>query len=75
MARTYEQISQQGLKALRKELGRSGTTRFLQQFDTGNGDYGRERHDWVDGMSMDDLREATQASGGRRRDEHRFHDW
>jgi hypothetical protein len=49
------------LKALRKELGRSGMIRFLQQFDAGQGDYGRERHDWVDRISLDELYQNTQA--------------
>jgi hypothetical protein len=30
--------------------------RFLQQFETGHGDYSVERHDWVDAMPLDDIR-------------------
>jgi hypothetical protein len=37
----------------RRELGRAGMIRFLQQFETGNGDYARERHAWVDETSLD----------------------
>jgi len=30
--------------------------RFLQQFETGQGDYCIERHQWVDATSLDDIR-------------------
>ena len=56
MTLTLEQIRQQGLEALRERLGRAGMIRFLQQFETGHGDYARERHVWVDETSLADLR-------------------
>jgi len=34
-------------KALAKSLGPVGMVRFLQQFDTGCGDYTREREKWL----------------------------
>jgi hypothetical protein len=37
--------------------------RFLQQFETGSGDYARERHAWVDRTSLADILAAT----GRKR--------
>ncbi len=42
---TPEQIRLAGLKALARELGPVGMVRFLQQFETGQGDYSKERHD------------------------------
>jgi hypothetical protein len=60
MARTLEEIRHRGLRALRKELGRSGMIRFLQQFETGNGNYARERHSWVDQTSLNDLRQMAR---------------
>ena len=59
MALTLDQIRQKGLEALRRELGAAGMIRFLQQFETGSGDYARERHAWVDRTSLDDLRAAA----------------
>jgi hypothetical protein len=53
---TPDQIREKGLRALRRELGRAGMIRFLQQFETGSGDYARDRHAWVDGTSLDQLR-------------------
>ncbi len=44
---TLEQIRLTGLKALSRELGPVGLVRFLQQFETGHGDYTTERHRWL----------------------------
>ena len=57
---TPEEIRHAGLEALRKRLGRAGAIRFLQQFQTGNGDYASERHDWVDRTTLTDLRVAAR---------------
>ena len=54
-APTLEQIRLRGLKALSEELGPVGMVRFLQQFETGEGDYTAERHSWLDGVTMDEL--------------------
>ena len=62
-ALTPDQIRQKGLQALRRELGRSGMIRFLQQFETGSGDYAHDRHAWVDRTSLEELR----ALAGRKR--------
>ncbi|MBM4030910.1 MAG: hypothetical protein FJ291_03895 [Planctomycetes bacterium] len=40
---TLNQIYEAGLEALNRELGPVGMVRFLQQFETGRGDYSRER--------------------------------
>ena len=44
---TLEQIRLAGLEALARELGPVGMVRFLQQFETGRGDYSAERHRWL----------------------------
>lgn len=59
MTMTLEQIRKKGLAALRRELGKAGMIRFLQQFETGSGNYARERHAWVDGTSIDEIRAAA----------------
>jgi hypothetical protein len=56
---TRDQIRTKGLAALRRELGPAGMIRFLQQFETGRGDYARERHAWVDETSLDDIRRTA----------------
>jgi hypothetical protein len=50
--RTLEQIRLIGLEALSRELGPVGMIRFLQQFETGHGDYSNERHQWLDQLSI-----------------------
>ena len=67
MKLTLEQIRRKGLAALQRELGKAGTIRFLQQFETGNGDYARERHSWVDQTSLDDIRAAANAKRTKRK--------
>jgi hypothetical protein len=44
---TLEQVRAKGLKALAEELGPVGMVRFLQQTETGHGDYSRERQSRV----------------------------
>src|SRR5262245_52509356 len=51
MPQTLDDIRRRGLEALRRELGPAGMICFLQQFETGSGDYARERHAWVDATS------------------------
>ena len=52
---TPMELRQQGLAALRKELGYVGMVRFLHQFDAGSGDYTKERHQWQDGLTVADI--------------------
>jgi len=55
MQRTLEEIRSEGLDALRERLGVTGMIRFLQQFETGKGDYASERREWVDRTSLAEL--------------------
>ena len=55
MQRTLDEVRREGLEALRQRLGRVDMIRFLQQFETGRGDYSRERHDWVDEITLEDI--------------------
>jgi hypothetical protein len=50
------EIRQQGYKALIDSLGVANTLRFLQQLGVGYGDYTKERHQWLDRLSMEDFR-------------------
>ena len=40
-------LRKRGLEALAKALGPVGMVRFLQQFETGAGDYTKERLQWL----------------------------
>jgi len=46
-AMTLEEIRRHGIEALTRELGPVGMIRFLQQFETGKGDYSTQRHQWL----------------------------
>jgi hypothetical protein len=55
MQRTWDEVRLEGLKALRERLGRADMIRFMQQFETGSGDYARARHEWADIISLEDI--------------------
>ena len=57
---TLEQIRLTGLTALIRELGPVGMVRFLQQFETGQGDYTRDRHSWLGQPDVKTLAAAVQ---------------
>jgi hypothetical protein len=52
---TPQQIRVAGLAALSRELGLVGMIRFMQQFETGQGDYSSDRHQWLDQYTVDDI--------------------
>jgi len=47
------EIRQIGLKALLEALGPIGMTRFMQQYDTGYGDYTKEKYGKVRSVGYD----------------------
>ena len=49
-----------GLEALTKALGPVGMARFLQQFETGMGDYTKERALWLKGINVGTIREEIK---------------
>ena len=44
-----------GIDALVKSLGQLGMVRFIQQFDTGRGNYAKERAELLDSLSLDTI--------------------
>lgn len=44
-----------------RELGLVGMIRFMQQFETGYGDYSRDRHQWLDDQDMDTVLRRLRA--------------
>ena len=61
---TLDQIRREGLKALERHLGPDGMIRFLQQFETGFGDYTKERHKWLKETSVETLAEKIVKQRG-----------
>ena len=56
-----------GLKALRRDLGAAGMAQFIQQFSGGRGDYSKERHEFVDKMTLDEIWAALKPKRQKRR--------
>lgn len=54
--RTPDEIRRDGLAALRERLGVAGMVRFLQQFESGSGDYTETRRQWVEETTLEDIR-------------------
>ncbi len=52
---TLPEVRRAGMEALRQRLGPAGMIRFLQLYDTGSGDYTKERHTWLDGLTVDEI--------------------
>ncbi len=51
---TPVEIRRVGLAALARDLGFVGMVRFLQQFESGVGDYSTERHAWLGAATVSD---------------------
>ncbi len=54
-ATPLNEIQQMGLEALLEQLGPIGMIRFLQQFETGSGNYTAERDTWITETDPDKL--------------------
>ena len=52
-AMTLEEVRRKGIEAVKREIGSVGMVRFLQQFETGEGDYSKERHETLHGLSVE----------------------
>lgn len=50
-----------GMKALQDALGPVGLVRFIQQFDSGNGDYTKEKQNAQD-LSLDEIEALLKSS-------------
>jgi hypothetical protein len=55
-------IRKLGIDALTEKLGPIGMVEFMRQFDSGYGDYTKERHAWLDNLTVEDIhREIVDA--------------
>ncbi|MDR3243336.1 MAG: hypothetical protein LBT79_01165 [Elusimicrobiota bacterium] len=48
-------IRRKGFEVLKKELGTAGMVQFINQFESGQGDYTKERHKILKDISIDDI--------------------
>ena len=61
---TPQQIRIAGLAVLARELGLVGMIRFMQQFEMGQGDYSKDRHQWLDPYTVDDIARMAREKKG-----------
>ena len=61
------EISRRATHILFKEMGVVDTIRFLNQFSLGQGDYTKERDNWLDDISMDDAIAQIKAKKNKAR--------
>ena len=54
------EIRKIGLEALLDALGPVGMVRFMEQFDIGKGDYTKERKEWLDEFSINNIVEKLK---------------
>ncbi len=55
MTKTQQEIVRLGYQALINSLGVVDSIRFIQYFSQGQGDYTKERHQWLDNTSLEEL--------------------
>lgn len=55
MPKTQQEIIRQGYQALVNSLGVVDAIRFIQHFTPGQGDYTKERHEWLDQTPLEDI--------------------
>lgn len=60
-ARDLGTIRRMGIKALTEKLGPVGMVEFIRQFDSGYGDYTKERHEWLDDIDIEAIIKQAEA--------------
>lgn len=65
--RPLAEVSRQARAILIREMGVVDTLRFLSQFRTGGGDYTKERGQWLDDLSLDEIAKGIKASRRKKR--------
>ena len=53
--KSLQQITEEAIKILSKEMGIADTIRFLNQFSSGYGDYTKERDTIFQDLTLDDI--------------------
>ena len=64
LARDMNSIRRLGIDALTEKLGPIGMIEFIRQFDSGYGDYTKERHTWLDNLTIEDINKEIKERHG-----------
>ena len=65
--RPLAEINREAEAILIREMGVVSALRFLNQFRTGSGDYTKERQQWLDNLSLEEITSAIKAQRKPRR--------
>jgi hypothetical protein len=68
--RNAAQLAADGFAAMVQSLGMADAVRYVQLYHQGDGDYTRERHQWLDEVSHEqvaNLMARTEKKGSRKR--------
>jgi DNA-directed RNA polymerase len=55
LTKDMNSIRKLGIDALTEKLGPVGMVEFMRQFDSGYGDYTKERRAWLDNLTIEDI--------------------
>ena len=56
-----EELERHAFQVLARELGLAGYARFLRLFCSGRGDYTADRHQWLSGLTLEDIQRELNA--------------
>ena len=54
-SRSLNELRKAGLEVLKRELGVADMIRFLKMLEKGEGDYTKERDEWLKELSIEDI--------------------
>jgi len=57
-----EEFEKRALQAIQREFGLGGVARFIMTFRSGNGDYTRDRHKWLAGVTPEEIERDLKTS-------------
>jgi len=56
-----EEFEKRTLEAIQREFGLGGVARFIMTFRSGRGDYTADRHQWLSGLTLEDIQRELNA--------------
>ena len=59
-SRSLNDLRRAGIEVLKKELGVTDMIRFLQIFEKGEGNYTKDRKEWLEELSIDEIVEEIK---------------
>jgi hypothetical protein len=59
---TDEEFERRTLDAIQREFGLGGLARFIMTYRSGHGDYTADRHQWLAGVTIEDIERDLKAN-------------